>query len=342
MITTMVRRAFSHLACAPARVPLSVALALCTSALTSCSDGPSAAEFVPPPDSSWDDGAPGGGGSGANDGGHGLDANPSTDGSKQDVSPDSPADAGPVPDATSDGGSTWVDPGPAGPEIRMVYIYPTDRPLNPAYEDAIEHAGRNIQTWYKDQLGNGETFRLRNPVVEVHASSHTASWFSTHPTSGGALLQWAENARDDAMALTGAIYDDPSNAWIFYLDSDNACGQYGGTGGNHVAAMPANDLRGLAGIPGVKTCPEDPDWWYTFPPCRWVGGLAHELGHAFGLPHPPGCEAGDPGCDANALMWEGYASYPATYLRNDEKAILDGATFFAVRDSLPMTDCNKL
>ena len=52
------------------------------------------------------------------------------------------------------------------------------------------------------------------------------------------------------------------------------------------------------------------------------GGLARELGHVFGLPHPPGCEEGSPSCDTQALMWDGYDSYPNTYLRDDEKAVL--------------------
>ena len=30
---------------------------------------------------------------------------------------------------------------------------------------------------------------------------------------------------------------------------------------------------------------------------RWIGGLAHELGHALGLLHPPGCEEGLASCD---------------------------------------------
>jgi hypothetical protein len=67
---------------------------------------------------------------------------------------------------------------------------------------------------------------------------------------------------------------------------------------------------------------------YVFPPNRYVGGLGHELGHAFGLSHPPGCDQGLPTCDYNALMWAGYAAYPNTYLRPDEKSILLASEFF--------------
>ena len=70
------------------------------------------------------------------------------------------------------------------------------------------------------------------------------------------------------------------------------------------------------------------EWFY--PPNRYIGGLGHELGHAFGLPHPPGCDAGLPTCDYNALMWCGFwGGYPSTtYLRSDEKQFLLTSPFF--------------
>jgi hypothetical protein len=66
---------------------------------------------------------------------------------------------------------------------------------------------------------------------------------------------------------------------------------------------------------------------YTQPVTRYIGGAGHELGHALGLPHPPGCEAGLATCDQNALMWAGYAAYPNTYFRADEKALLRASPF---------------
>lgn len=79
------------------------------------------------------------------------------------------------------------------------------------------------------------------------------------------------------------------------------------------------------------------------PRCRWVGGLGHELGHGFGLPHPPGCDAPDPKvpCDTSALLWLGYASYPDAHLTVDDQAALAQSPFFAER-TLPTCsiDCS--
>ena len=98
-----------------------------------------------------------------------------------------------------------------------------------------------------------------------------------------------------------------------------------GAGGPGLIMVPRADLEGLTN-PGIYYhCDEGP---YNGPLGRWIGGLAHELGHSFGLPHPPGCDDGLSTCDEEALLWSGYESYPDTYLREDEKAVLRRSPFF--------------
>ncbi|RIH81276.1 hypothetical protein Mterra_03271 [Calidithermus terrae] len=69
--------------------------------------------------------------------------------------------------------------------------------------------------------------------------------------------------------------------------------------------LPRQDVDGFLGARYVGDCGVE----YKFPPSRYLGGLAHELGHAFGLPHPGGCGSGSNSCDAGSVMWTGYASY---------------------------------
>ena len=255
-----------------------------------------------------------------------------------------PADAG-GPDAPlpRDGGmDAFIDPGVPGPVVRIIYIPTADRPRREDYVRSLERGVRHLQTWYREQMGTGKTFRVREPIVEVVPSTHDSAWFATNdPDGGDVLYRWGQNARIEAFALTGGRYDDPDNIWVYYVDSDNACGQMGGSGGNGVTALPANDLRGLNGMNGVPTCPTDPMWVYEYPPCRWIGGLGHELGHALGRPHPPGCDEAAPSCDSSALMWAGFYEYPAgAYLRDDDRAALEVSPFFVTRDVHPTFDCS--
>jgi hypothetical protein len=135
------------------------------------------------------------------------------------------------------------------------------------------------------------------------------------------------NVIDELFESTGFIFDDPNNRWIFYIDADPACGQdTGATFG--VALLPANDLRGLSGEQNVPPCPgQPPD---SNPVGRWIGGLAHLIGRAFGLDFPPGCVDEDPNtfCQETALMWRGYSLFPDTFLLPFDKEVLAQSPFF--------------
>jgi hypothetical protein len=77
----------------------------------------------------------------------------------------------------------------------------------------------------------------------------------------------------------------------------------------------------------VQICPTDSTQDAGY--CRWVGGLGHELGHAFGLPHPPECESNSASCPSTALMWLGYISYPNAQLTDGDRTKLNQSRFFA-------------
>jgi hypothetical protein len=130
----------------------------------------------------------------------------------------------------------------------------------------------------------------------------------------------------DVQTCAPVSYNSSEFTWVLYVDVVHACNTPGrlGAGTSGVTMLPRQDMDGLIGARYLDDCGVE----YRYPPTRYVGGLGHELGHAFGLPHPPGCDARLPTCDENALMWLGYIVYPNTYLRPEEKQFLLTTPFF--------------
>lgn len=220
-------------------------------------------------------------------------------------------------------------------KVRFVYLIPADKTYKEEYKAAIADAALHLQDFYQKEMGNGTTFTLNNPIVEVYQTSNTASWYSTNPR-GGYASWFVNNTLWDGFAATGGYLGDPNNRWLFYIDADLACGQGIGANGNPTsggwAVLAANDLRGLTGLENVPECGGNPDRGGKY---RWIGGLGHELAHTWDLPHPPGCEQGN--CQGgqtayNSLMWIGYAYYPNTYLLAENKQQLAATGYFSVLD----------
>ncbi|NKE71293.1 Ig-like domain-containing protein [Candidatus Manganitrophus noduliformans] len=213
------------------------------------------------------------------------------------------------------------------PEVRIIYLVPSDRPVREDYKNAIEGAARHLQIWFRNEMGNTRSFTLHTPTVEVFSTTHTAAWYSTNSKPSDFNVWFWENVLADGFGVTGGRFDDPNNRWIFYIDADPACGQITG-GTNGVALLPANDLRGLVGELNVPPCSSDqPD---TGGKCRWAGGLGHEIGHSLALPHPSGCPG--PTCVEDSLMWFGYRTYPNAHLSPEDKAVIDQSPFFRSMD----------
>jgi len=146
-------------------------------------------------------------------------------------------------------------------------------------------------------------------MLVAYITPHVDAWYTNTPSG------YFYNTLNDGFALTGGQLGDPEVTWIFYLDADTAGQATGGIPG--AAVLHRGDLQGLIGQSSQ-------------PINRWIGGSGHELGHAFGLPHPPGCESPVPGitCASTVLMWLGYITYPNTALLPANKDILNASPFF--------------
>ncbi|HTF17940.1 MAG TPA: hypothetical protein VK658_07700 [Chryseolinea sp.] len=226
--------------------------------------------------------------------------------------------------------------------VRFVYLVPSDSTIKPAYTLSIKNAAHHLQQWYRDQLGGDLSFSLSEEVVEVYKTSHPSSWYASNPDAdwAGEWKFWF-NVVNDAFTMTGGSFEDADNFWIIYIDALPTCPMQQGGGLNGVAAMGANDLRGLLGQSWLPICNEVVP---NYSSCRYVGGLGHELGHAFGLPHPSGCDDGQPvACDYGALMFTGYIDYPNTHFSESEKAVLRASPFVTrMSGSACPIDCGAL
>jgi hypothetical protein len=221
-------------------------------------------------------------------------------------------------------------------QVRLVYLVPSDKLIQTEYETGIRNAVIHLQAFYQSQMGSGYTFSLHSPIVEVYQTNHPSTFYSSGQNASA--IGFFSSVLDDGFALSGGGFDDPNYRWIYYIDADPACGQLIGAL-NGVALNAANDLRGFTGQLNVPACMEDiPE---TAGLCRWVGGLGHELGHTFGLPHPPGCDQGTCSNFAfSSLMYLGYIPYPDTYLLQEDKTQLLATGFFSIHNPYTLSsDC---
>jgi uncharacterized protein (TIGR03437 family) len=246
-----------------------------------------------------------------------------------------------APDGTIESLSMALNNVTAGP-VRMVYLVPSDSTPQQYYANGMERAIQSLQIFYRNQMGNGATFQLHNPVVETYVLPHPASWYQTQGAFWDTVLA-------DAFKLTGGGFNDPHNRWVYYIQANPACGQQGAISGgtSGVALMPLGDLRGVAGRDDQAPCPGQVNAPTDYLG-RWIGGLGHELGHAFNLPHPPQCQnpqPGDPPCDPTILMWTGYITYPNAVLPSPYPSMLEAGGFFVptnLTSDLPSTLSSSL
>ena len=193
--------------------------------------------------------------------------------------------------------------------VRVIYLVSNDKSPNQEFVESITSTLKNIQEWYKLQL-DGASFILHPEGVRLINAGVESSYFANTP-NGEDKSKWGIlNCEKIAKHRAGAHFLDPTSIWAVYSDSSG----WGGQGGSGFTCMPEEDLYGLIGRNKSNLNVN-----------RWIGGAAHELGHAFGLNHPLN------NVETNkALMAYGWHSdYPnSTFFTDDEKEKLRSSPFF--------------
>ena len=164
------------------------------------------------------------------------------------------------------GGTTATGGDPPTGTMRVFYLRPSDVPLDQRYPDGIGQVMVEAQSFFQQQLG--KTFKLNSPIVEVVVGEHERSWYE-NTANGGDKYWWAAtNAQQEIARRFHLTIPDPR--WMVVSEvSAEGTGAGGGATGGWVL-LPGHDADGGASYPSNKA--------------RWVGGMVHELGHAFGLP----------------------------------------------------------
>ena len=204
--------------------------------------------------------------------------------------------------------------------MRVLYAAPLDRAFRSDFSVAMQNALLDLQVWYH-QLLNGRTFSLFSAAPELCQLNQTADFYR--------IDTWSKIVNGVQQCAPVSPFTSTFD-WVVYADVDHECNAPGRIGAalQGLTILPRADLNGLVGEPVVDDCgiPQNS------PITRWIGGLGHELGHTFGVPHPPGCDAGLPTCDSGSLMRLGFYSYPNAYFNSGEKQILMSSPFILPLD----------
>ncbi len=206
--------------------------------------------------------------------------------------------------------SSWAGnlTGSSAYDTIVIYFYPNDYQPSQQYIDQIDPSMANVRDWYAAQL-DGKTFTAQ-PVVVVQGQ-RKADYYNAGGVWTPVLTELRDRHYTDYCGFHTTL--------VFVAGSLN----FVGGGGSCDAAYSGSD----GGIAMLNETLFD-QYGASF-----RGIIAHELGHAFTLPHPLGCGSGnDPAYCSQTVMW-GWWTWPNIGLLDlavaPEKQALAGSPFFS-------------
>jgi hypothetical protein len=221
----------------------------------------------------------------------------------------------------------WINT-PAHPTLKVVYLVPSDRSPREEFPEGARRAIAAVQRWYFNQLNSSMTFGLANPLVETVQTKHPTDWYSESAGKWDDREALFAAAINDASRMTGGSYDDPEHIWLYFLDADLPKIPAQGTSG--VALLLREEISNLVGLE---------------PSCETAGTIAHELGHAFGLKHPPECDSHqkpDSAPECESVSYLGGHHFPdAGFLSDERTQLLRHSAFAIVKPQAATVQCSQ-
>ncbi|HET9959581.1 MAG TPA: hypothetical protein VFQ61_34050 [Polyangiaceae bacterium] len=142
-------------------------------------------------------------------------------------------------------------------KVRLVYMVPADRAVEPQYIASLERGIRHLQAFTATQLLNGQTFSLGELIVTTVQSSHDSAWFNTPRADSALRWSFYRNVLDDGRALVSAK-NDGNQLWLFFPDVLPTCDSELGSVDRYFGVASMNALRGLSGLAPLPNCGGDP------------------------------------------------------------------------------------
>jgi hypothetical protein len=190
---------------------------------------------------------------------------------------------------------------PPNKTVRVFYLYPSDVTFDPKYPDGIAKVMVDAQAFFKKSLG--KTFSLNDPIVEVVKGEKPRTFYENTSTSWGDKYYWSiQNMVNELVRRMGVTY--PDSRWMIVGEVSAEGDGAGGAGNSGWVMLSGHDADGAAGYPANSN--------------RWVGGMVHELGHAFQLP--------DSSSTDGTCMSASFYQYPnCVFTQNQKDRIFNGA-----------------
>ena len=195
--------------------------------------------------------------------------------------------------------------------VQVIYAVPSDRTENAAYREAIGLAVTELLDWYVEQL-DITSIAVIGELPQVCRLQQPTSYFAT---TNWPTKTW-QSVRDDCTPINKYH----RSIYVIYVDVPPVCERHNGGAVGHRGGLALLNEEHLSGL--LKPPPHTAEYCPGSRGIRvsWSGILGHEIGHAFGLRHPP-CE-GEPDCGHHTIMGRGSLTYPDAYIEETDFARL--------------------